>query len=119
MAKCKKINASREQELDQPIHSKPQELKAERKAAKMLEILRNIEDFADEKEIHREHVFQKHTIWECSCHENFRYCEQLAGADNWMSDDFGCNYSALMSEHFRLDTSDGLPYFKRVFRYPF
>lgn len=56
---------------------------------------------------------------ECSCGSGRRWCKVLAGDDNWLPDNFGCSFSAHVEEHFKLDPTDGAPYFKRVFRYPY
>jgi len=43
----------------------------------------------------------------------------LAGDDTWLPDTFGCSFSAEVEEHFQLPSGDEVPYFKRVFQYPY
>ena len=55
----------------------------------------------------------------CSCGRGPRYCEAIQGDDTWLTENFGCGFAKLLSEHFYIDEDETEPVFRRLFIHPY
>jgi hypothetical protein len=50
-------------------------------------------------------------IQTCSCGRGPRYCEAIQGHGTWLTENFGCGFAKLLSEHFYIDEDETEPVF--------